>query len=92
MPLDEDDTETGIAMFASIVCKEEGTYTWKKYSIKGLPENHIAQVDFNEWMTKKVCSKCGYEGKNRTAYYEECAKCHSREPFIERWKYYESKK
>lgn len=63
----------------------------KKYKIQGLPDNHLAQVDFDIWMHNKVCPKCGSEYKLFTFNTQECGYCHGRQPFIERWKYYESK-
>lgn len=61
----------------------------EKYKIKGLPDEHIAQTDFDNWMHKKICSYCGCEHKLYTFNSQECSHCHSREPFIERWKWYE---
>ena len=65
---------------------------YKKFKIKDLPDNHIAQADFDLWMNEKVCPKCGMANKIFFSYGQECSSCHSREPFIERWKYYDSKK
>jgi len=64
----------------------------RKYKIKGLEDNHIAQADFDAWINEKVCPKCGMDNKIYLSYAQECSSCHSREPFIERWKFYEKRK
>ena len=61
----------------------------RKYKIKGLEDNHQAQADFDLWMHEKVCPKCGTAWKTFFHQSQERSSCHSREPFIERWKYYE---
>lgn len=62
----------------------------RKYKIKGLADDHIAQADFNCWMNQKICSKCGGVWTTFYRHGKECSSCQSREPFIERYKWYEN--
>ena len=62
----------------------------KQFKIKGIPEKHIANYGFSDWMNKKVCSNCGCEHKLYIHTSQECSCCYNC-IFVERWKYYKIK-